>query len=282
MKVGVALRSEVFEPPLISALAPELDQYGFESVWFPDVGGFDSLELAALTLGATSKIRAATGVLRFHEHDPAQLARRVRTLQAASDGRLIVGVGSGAMQGAEVVKGVKRWVEAFRRLVGRETQIYVAALRGVMFSTAAKIADGALLNFCNPKHVEKLAHTRKPRGFRVACYIKLFYAPKDFAARRMLADEFAKYDSYPHYHRLFEEIGVAETVREIKRTKNPSPELLRKLSSIALYNPSKEEVLGLLDEFVRSGVDLPIVYPYVEGDPKYKADVLRRLSECFQ
>lgn len=282
MDTGVALRSEVFGPQLIRALAPRLDQHSFNSVWFPDVAGFDALELAALALGATARIRAATGVVRFYEQDPNHFAKRVRTLQAASGSRLIVGVGTGATHGAEAIRGIRQWVETLGRLVGAETEIYVAALRKTMFSVAAKTASGALLNFCSPSHVSKLVSTtQKPKGFRVACYIKLFYAPKDAVAKRMLVDEFVKYDSYPHYHRLFEELGVADTIRLIKGSHELDQELYRRLSAIALYNPPDEEVRLLVEQFRRAGVDLPIVYPYVEGDSQYKVDVLKRLSDIF-
>jgi Coenzyme F420-dependent N5,N10-methylene tetrahydromethanopterin reductase and related flavin-dependent oxidoreductases len=283
MDTGLALRSEVFEPSLIWKIAPKLDEQSFASVWFPDVAGFDSLELVALTLGATSRITAATGVLRFHEHDPAHMARRVITLNSASSGRLILGVGTGAMHGGEAVKGVRSWVESLRKLAGAETKVFVAALRKSMFTAASLYADGALLNFCSPQHVlhlrENLRQARK--GFLTACYIKLFYSRKEFAARRMFFDEFLKYDSYPHYHKLFEELGAAESIQRIKSSENPSRDLEEPLLSIARYNPDKEEVRELVDEFRRSGVELPIVYPYVEGDADYKLEVIKELSQIF-
>lgn len=284
MEIGVALRSEVFEPPLIKALAPELDHYSFTSVWFPDVAGYDSLELAALTLGGTRRVRVGTGVLRFYENEPNHFAKRVRTIQAASSNRLIVGVGTGSMHGAEAVRGIREWVGALRKLVGDQTEIYVSALRRTMFLVASKTADGVLLNFCNPNHVSKLVEAMgsRPKKFSVACYIKVFFAEKEFAAKRMFRDEFVKYDSYPHYHRLFEEMGVAQAIQTMKGSANIDQETYGQLSKIALYNPTDEELLGLVREFIGAGVDTPIVYPYVEGDGKYKSEVLGRLSEVFK
>ncbi|MEM0321503.1 MAG: LLM class flavin-dependent oxidoreductase [Thermoprotei archaeon] len=283
MNVGLALRSEVFEPRLIRRLAPKLDDHNFTSVWFPDLAGFDSLELAALTLGGTNKITAATGVLRFHEHDPAQVARRVNTLSSASGGRFVLGVGSGAMLGGEAVKAIRVWVENLKKLTASDIKVFVAALREKMFSSASLYADGALLNFCSPQHASHLHSGLKHSGrsFVTACYIKLFYSEKEFVARRMFFDEFLKYDSYPHYHKLFEELGAVEAIRAIGNSPKIDRELEEPLLSIARYNPTKEEVWGLVDAFRRSGVDLPIVYPYVDGDDDYKLRVIRELSDVF-
>jgi hypothetical protein len=54
LKVGFALRSEVFHPATIQKAVSILDDLGVESVWFPDIA-FDALELSAIALGATQK-----------------------------------------------------------------------------------------------------------------------------------------------------------------------------------------------------------------------------------
>jgi hypothetical protein len=278
--VGVALRSEIFEPRLIAAMAPKLDQLGFRSVWYPDVAGYDSLELAALSLGATRNVYAATGVLRFHENQPATVARRVNTIQQASGGRLILGVGTGAMRGADAVRGLENWIHALRKLVDGNTKVFVAALRKPMFRSACGYADGVVLNFCSPDHVRRLlGNTRNSRNTPiVACYIKLFYAKKDFAARKMFVDEFLKYDSYPHYHGLFEQLGVAQTLQALRE--NPAGSVdLEPLFPIARYNPTIEDVEEMVRGFTSAGVDLPIIYPYVEGDGEYKVSVLDQLAQ---
>jgi probable F420-dependent oxidoreductase len=98
-------------------LARELEQRGFESVWFPEhthipanrrtpypAGGdlpkeywhshdpFVALTAAAM---ATTKLRVATGICLIIERDPITTAKEVASLDFLSGGRFIFGIGGG-------------------------------------------------------------------------------------------------------------------------------------------------------------------------------------------
>src|SRR4051812_22174454 len=98
-------------------LARELEQRGFESVWFPEhthipasrrspypAGGdlpkeywhthdlFVALTAAAM---ATKKLRVASGICLIIERDPITTAKEVASLDALSGGRMIFGIGGG-------------------------------------------------------------------------------------------------------------------------------------------------------------------------------------------
>jgi hypothetical protein len=279
VRVGFALRSSVFHPSLIVKIAPLLEAAKVDSIWFPDAGmPFDALDLCAIALGSTRRARVGTGVIRAGEQDPARLSTRVRTLSESSEGRFILGLGAGQASGPDAVEGVVALAEKLRAgyRPGRETPIFYAALRGGMLRAALSSADGAILNFCPPSHVKRiLPEGGLRKGFTLACYIKLFFAKSDAAARRMLIDEVTAYDGYPSYHKMFVEAGVADDIAGLRHDSGTIPEGLLEVS---LPNPSKREVAGFLRRFARAGVNLPIVYPYVSGSEGYKLEVVKTLA----
>jgi hypothetical protein len=278
MKVGLALRSTVFSPSSIAEIIPLLDKSGVDSVWFPSVGQtFDALDMCGISLGESRRLSVGTGVIRAADYDAAQLLARVHTLSEGSEGRFILGMGTGSGIGRAAVEGL---VEVATRLCSdypepQKPRIFFAALKKKMLRAAYLNAEGAILNFCPASYVQKIISNDMHReGFTLACYIKLFFAEEEAVAKRMLVHEMKMYDSIPQYHVMFEDIGVSDTIGRLDAA-SVIPEVLLEISSA---NPTDDEVVRILAGFRRAGVDLPILYPYVSGDDRYKAGVVERLS----
>jgi alkanesulfonate monooxygenase SsuD/methylene tetrahydromethanopterin reductase-like flavin-dependent oxidoreductase (luciferase family) len=281
--VGIALRSTVFSPNLLLPIVPELDA-SFSSVWFPAVSArLDPIDLCALSLGATRRLNAVTGVIRLPEHDITQLASRADTLSQASRNRFILGVGTGLLKGRTAVDQL---VDLTKRLRAGYSNappvpVYFAALGPRMVRAAFENADGVLLNFCSPRYASSVTsrHVSKKRdGFRVACYVKLFFAEDESKARRMLVDEFIHYDSLPQYHNMFEAMGISKTLEAFRNAPDVSEVATTEdISEISVDNPTQKEVLELLERFREAGVDTPIVYPYVAGSDDYKLQLVKNL-----
>lgn len=279
MRVGFALRSTVFNPSAILEASAILDRAGVEDVWFPDVGGsYDAVDLCALALGATHNSRFGTGVLRVGEQDPRRLALRARTLTDSSGGRFVLGLGAGVERGPSAVRSVVDLSDGFRKAYGAGAPpVFYAALRASMLREAVSSADGAILNFCPPSYVTKILPRDRPPDFTVACYVKVFFSQRgDSHASRMLLEEVSSYNRYPGYHKMFEDAGVAEVIAGLEPGAYQIPS---KILEFALSNPSPNEVHDLLEKFYKAGVDIPVVYPYVDGMLTHRMDVLGRLAE---
>jgi Luciferase-like monooxygenase len=279
MKLGFALRSTVFHVSLIPRLVHLVEDAGGDSVWFPDVGQtIDTLDLCAIAIGSTRELRAGTGVLRAGEQEPASLITRVSTLDEASGGRFILGLGAGHAHGRSGIEGVVSLAERLKADYPRERRpppVFFAALRGGMLRAALASADGAILNFCPPSHVKRLSVGAVPKTFTLACYIKLFFAESDVVAKRMLAEEMMSYDSFPPYHKMFEEAGLARAIATLEPDSGKIPD---ELLEVSLWNPSEQEVTQLIARFSLAGVTLPILYPYISGDESYQLSVFRMLA----
>jgi probable F420-dependent oxidoreductase len=120
MKIGIALpifgkyagRDEILE----AALAAEA--LGYDSIWVSDhvvvpdhhnVFGevfYDPLISLGFIASVTSRIKLGTSVLVLPYRNPLVLAKSVSSLDALSDGRVILGVGSGWLKGEFKALGV--------------------------------------------------------------------------------------------------------------------------------------------------------------------------------
>jgi alkanesulfonate monooxygenase SsuD/methylene tetrahydromethanopterin reductase-like flavin-dependent oxidoreductase (luciferase family) len=296
-RLAIALRSPLYNGKEILEFARLAD--GAENVshaFFPDIpGGGEAIELGVAALAVTSRVKAGSGVLRLHEHETAQLVRRLGSAQFLSENRFVLGIGTGdpgPHPGGAIrrmlskLEDVRRTFETkFRDTQLRMPEVFVAALRGGIARKSITHADGLLLNFCPPSHAAQLVRSLKANagsedlnGKTIACYIKLFYSPDDGVARRMLVQEFANYDRIPGYHAMFEQAGVSAAVATAVSSlpRNSAPPVPTPLSDISLANPTFAEVQDLVNRFRAAGVDLPCVYPYfsIEEDSTFKRGIV--------
>jgi alkanesulfonate monooxygenase SsuD/methylene tetrahydromethanopterin reductase-like flavin-dependent oxidoreductase (luciferase family) len=102
--IGVSIRTIRAEPRWWLESALRLDAAGYDGVWawdhfmgrgdatVPVVEGWTAIAMAS---GATSRIRVGSFVANVMNRHPAVLARMASTLQVASGGRLVLGIGIG-------------------------------------------------------------------------------------------------------------------------------------------------------------------------------------------
>jgi len=116
LPIGVTLRTIRAEPGWWIESARRLDEAGYAGVWgwdhfmgrgdltVPVVEGWTALAMAA---GATSRISLGSFVLNVVNRHPAVVARMASTLQIASGGRLILGIGIGGHPKEHAAYGIE-------------------------------------------------------------------------------------------------------------------------------------------------------------------------------
>jgi alkanesulfonate monooxygenase SsuD/methylene tetrahydromethanopterin reductase-like flavin-dependent oxidoreductase (luciferase family) len=85
----------------ITNFGRQVEARGFPGIWIGDSLGrgrptLDSLQVLTALAAVTSKVELGISVLQLPLRNPIELAHRVQTLQAMSNHRLILGVGSGS------------------------------------------------------------------------------------------------------------------------------------------------------------------------------------------
>jgi F420-dependent oxidoreductase-like protein len=75
-------------------LVRRAEELGFESAWYGESWGYDAFTTLAQVAGVTSSIRLGTLIATVFSRTPAMMAQSAASLDAISDGRLILGLGT--------------------------------------------------------------------------------------------------------------------------------------------------------------------------------------------
>ena len=128
MKLGLGLIQTAFSAnPTIDLDAVRLaEDLGFHSVWAAEAYGCDAVTSATWLAAHTSKIKVGTAIMQIPARSPASAAMTAIGLDALSQGRFILGLGSSGPQVAEGWHGV-----AYNRPLER-TREYVAIIRKIL------------------------------------------------------------------------------------------------------------------------------------------------------
>ena len=185
MRVGVGV-SEDLPVAVQQRIATHVEAAGFASLWTNEASGRDALLLCQAWAAATTDLRVGVGVVPVWTRSPAQLAMASATLQEASGGRFLLGIGVSHAATMEPWHGaqVRRPLTAARELLtiladleaGRRsdtrgevlssrafrlaidplpptTPRYLGAMGPKMLALAGTHAAGALLNWAGPEEV---------------------------------------------------------------------------------------------------------------------------------
>ncbi|WP_062209177.1 TIGR03564 family F420-dependent LLM class oxidoreductase [Streptomyces sp. NBRC 109706] len=154
---------------------------GLDSVYFPQLTGWDPLTLTALAGREVPDIGLGTAIVRTYPTHPLALAGQALTAQAATDGRLTLGVGPSHRQIIEGAYGLsferparhtREYLEALGPLLRGETVQYrgetvaangsidavgvrppsvlLSALGPVMLRIAGELTDGTTTTWAGP------------------------------------------------------------------------------------------------------------------------------------
>lgn len=276
-----------------SAIVRAAETAGYHALFLPEIAGRDALVSLGALAGETRDLLLGTGVLPMRSRTPMLTAMGAATVHERSGGRLLLGLGTGAVRRG-ALEELRELVGTLRSLFRGETAerdgrpmrlalapsgkvpIWISALGPKAMRLAGEVADGVLLNWCPPEGVafarERIAEGaeaagRGPEEVGVAVYVRSWVGEDDEAAMTVLSASAGDYASYPAYARQFEQLGLgAEAVAaaEAHRAGRPEDvpeEFVRALSAFG------ERARGRISEFRDAGADLPVVYPVPVGEP---------------
>ena len=116
------------------ALVEHLDRLGFDEVWVGEhhSGGMEIISSPELFIAAaaerTKRIRLGTGVVSLPYHNPFQVAERINQLDHQTMGRVMFGVGAGALPYDADMMGID--VSRIREMQDEALDVIVPLLRG--------------------------------------------------------------------------------------------------------------------------------------------------------
>jgi F420-dependent oxidoreductase-like protein len=122
LKVGIAAQPL---SPGRAEFVRQAERLGADAVWVPEFWAGDALTPLAYVAGQTSTIRLATAIVQLGARTPAMLAMSAMSMQALSNGRFVLGIGTSGPQVMEGWHGV-RFDQPIRRT--RETIEIIRAI----------------------------------------------------------------------------------------------------------------------------------------------------------
>jgi F420-dependent oxidoreductase-like protein len=268
------------------------EQAGFATAWFSNIFAYDALTLVALAGRETERIELGTAVVPTHSRHPYYMAQQALTTQAATSGRLALGLGPSHKIVIENMLGlsfdrpalhVREYLEVVRALVhegkvafqgklyrvqaqsqvpeARPFPILIGGLGERMRRIAATLADGtitwmagkrALRDVLIPDLHGAAVSAGRPAP-RIVAALPIALSEDESAARDAVSRALAVYPQLPSYRAMLD-IEKAE-----------------RAGDIALCG-SEEKVERELEELAEAGVtDLMASIVAVGPDPKAAA-----------
>jgi F420-dependent oxidoreductase-like protein len=221
---------------------------GFATAWTGQLLGYDALVVLALAARATRRIELGTWVVPTPPRHPAALAQQALTVQAASGGRLVLGVGVShgpviadrlGLPFERPLRHLREYLAVLRPLLAGERvdhhgaeyrvrlrlelppakapPVLVGALGPRMLELAGSRADGVAIWLGGPRYLESFALPRvraaarragRPEP-RIACGLPVAVTRSGASARSSAEAFLARSARLPAYRRVLAREGVA-------------------------------------------------------------------------
>ncbi len=208
----------------VREVAKKIEQFGYKSMWIPEVMGRESFTSAALLLQATSSLVVATGITNIWGRDPLTMSAAHKTLSEAYPGRFILGLGVSHAPLVEGLRGhsyqkplsaMRSYLEAMDAAPclapppSTPPVRMLGALGPKMLALAAEKTAGAHPYLVTP------AHTRAARdvlgeGSLLVPEQKVLLETDPTSARRIARAGIAPYLGLPNYARNLLRLGFSE------------------------------------------------------------------------
>jgi 5,10-methylenetetrahydromethanopterin reductase len=250
MRIGVSLHDHS-GPDALTKLRDELQRAadeGFPSAWMNNIFGLDALTALAVAGSQVPGIEVGTAVVPTYPRHPAALAQQARTVAAAVDGRLVLGIGLSHQIVIESMFGydfgrpllhMREYLavllplldgqpasfsgETVRANIGLTTPspgrvpVVLAALGPQMLRLAGTQADGTILWMTGPATVRDhivpvitaAAEAAGRANPRVVCILPICVTSDPDDARERAAQVFAIYGELPSYRAMLDREGAA-------------------------------------------------------------------------
>jgi 5,10-methylenetetrahydromethanopterin reductase len=274
------------------AIVRAAENTGYDALFLPEISGRDALVTLGALSAETRHLLLGAGVLPMRSRTAMLTAMAAATVHERSQGRLILGVGTGGVT-AGALDGLRAYVDALRRLLEGGTveldaqtrrlslvpasrvPIWISALGPRAMRLAGEVADGVILNWCPPERVAFATARiregaeragRDPGEVAIAVYVRSWVGEEEAEAWPPLARDTAQYASYPAYARQFEQVGLgaeaAEAVRALRAGRlDEVPEALVR-AACAVGDGARDRI----EAYREAGADLPVVYPVATAD----------------
>jgi probable F420-dependent oxidoreductase len=268
--------------------AREIESLGYETLWYPEgLGTRESFTNAAVLLGATERVRVASGIANVWARDAVSAANAARVLADAFDDRFLLGLGVSHPRqvdprGHRYEKPVAH-MSAYLDAMDADPFVspdgaaaarppvprVLAALRPPMLRLAAAKALGAHTYLVPVEHTRRARELLGPDPLLIA-ELKVVLAPDAAEARARARAAIAWYLDTPNYLDNLRWLGFADADFEA----GGSDALVDALVAVG----DEETIRTRVQEHLDAGATQVAIQPLEDDDP-FGRETLRRLAD---
>jgi len=286
-RTGVWGHLDSLAAPDLRLYASRVEELGYTALWVPETVGREPFVLATILAETTDNIMIGTSIVNIWGRDAQATRMAALTLQEASAGRFVLGLGVSHPHLAQKLRGhtfekplsrMREYLAAYRAATYKgpmppteEPPVLIAALRERMVDLAATDADGAFPYLVTPGRVRWIRERLDAAGSRPILAVTL-PAVLDAAGGRDAARAYlGPYLRTPTYQASWELQGFAETDWQ----QPGSDRLVDAMIAIG----DGELIRGRIGELVEAGADHVAIIPVGSDGHTEDLAVLEALTE---
>ena len=268
-KLGVWAHIDNMTGEQAADFARQLEAWGYGALWLPEAVGRDPFSFISFLAANTSTLVFATGIANIYARDAVASRNGLRTLNAFSDGRYVLGLGISHIPMVEAFRGhsygkplasMRAYLEAMS--AGQEDAddwpLLIAALGPKMLELAASATRGCIPYNVTPEHTARARQAMGDDGLVVV--EQKFCLEKDPGKALALArGELARYMTLPNYRNNWLSLGFTEADLEDGGSE-------RFMNAMVVWG-DEATVQARIDEHRAAGADQVCIQPvHTPGD----------------
>jgi probable F420-dependent oxidoreductase len=207
-------------PRQISDFVATVERLGYDTLWYPESRGYESLSVAGFMLANTTKLKIGSSIASIYARDAFTSRRGMLTLHQLYGERFILGLGVSHLPMVEGIRGhtYEKPVPAMRAYLEGITKgeagsenwpIVIAALGPLMMKLARERTRGAVPYNTTPQHTAEAARILGPNKW-LAIEQKVTLETDPAKARALGRKELSRYMVLDNYRNNWLRLGFSE------------------------------------------------------------------------
>ncbi|MBV9249368.1 MAG: TIGR03620 family F420-dependent LLM class oxidoreductase [Acetobacteraceae bacterium] len=269
-------------PQQIKEFAQSVERMGYDTLWYPESRGYESLSVGGFMLGNTTKLKLGSSIASIYARDAFTSRRGLLSLQALYGDRFILGLGVSHLPMVEGIRGHKyeKPVPAMRGYLEGITKgeagsdawpLTIAALGPLMLKLAASHTRGALPYNTTPQHTSEAARILGSGKWLVAEQ-KLTLETDPTKARALGRKELSRYMALDNYRNNWLRLGFSEA-----ELANGGSD--RFIDAMVLWGGKTKVQEGLRAHFAAGATQVCIQPVHEDGDIATRDRILTELAD---
>lgn len=208
-KMGVWYGADKLNPTEWKRFVSSVESLGYSALWYSESRGFESMSFGSYLLSISSKIKIGSSIASIYARDAAASRNGMRTLNAISNDRYILGLGVSHAPMVEGMRGhsygkplstMRNYLQMMRKdeSDANDWPLVIAALGPKMLELSGELTQGAVPYNVTPGHTARAKAILGPNKL-LAVEQKVCLETDPTKARALARNELSRYMPMVNY-----------------------------------------------------------------------------------